>query len=182
VQRLSLFILIPLLFVSCADLKKSEQLERIDAMETQLSEWKTILNEFDAAVWNDRYVASESTVNQLKQLESDTISLEAAVSLDMYRSIQTKIYQITSQQRHYLTFVDRSEKRLKKLRADIESGSGQRHKYDIFLATEEEQMATLRSGFTSFESTFKEVESQFPDVQELVNRIIAEQLPETAVQ
>lgn len=157
-------------------------MERIDTMEAQLSEWKSTLNAFDEVKWDDRILESEVTINLLKQLESDTIPLDDAVNMDTYQLLQANIILVISQQIDHLEEVDLAEKRLKKLHADIESGSGRRDKYDDFLAIEEKQLMLLESKVTSFESMLKDLESQYPDVQKSVNRIIAERLPETAVQ
>ena len=181
-QKLSFFILIALLFTACADLKKSEQLERIDVMKSQLSEWRTSLGEFDKTEWEAHVSKAETTVNVLKKLESVTIPLDDAIYMDEYRSIQLKMLKMAELREQCLEEVKAIEKRLSKLSADINSGNGHRHKYDDFLTQEEEQLKLLESEYTTYESSAEEIEIQFPEAQNNVNRIIAERFPIATVQ
>lgn len=181
-QKPFVFILIALLFTACADLNKSEQLERIERMESEIIEWNEGLESFDDQTWKDRLLEAESTIAQLKQLESDTISLQDALSIDNYRNLQLDMIAVNTLHVQCAEGMKVIELQLTKLKTDIDSGNGQRHKYDDFITEEEAQMKILREYYALYRSTSVKIENELPDNQEQVNRIIAERLTEEEVQ
>ncbi len=181
-QKGFFFILIALFFTACADLKKSEQLERIEKMESEIVEWKSQLDAFDAKKWKDRLQEVASNIERLKQLEADTISLEDAVVIDAYRNLQSEMIQVNTLHDQCEEGLNLIEEQLKKLKSDINAGNGRRDKYDRFLAEEEAQLEILREFYALYESTLEKIEKEFPDYQNGINSIIAERLPEEGVQ
>ncbi len=174
VQKWAFIISIALIFAGCADLKKSEQEERIDVMEKQLSEWETELNSFDSEQWEEWTNSSIETVSKLKGLESDTVSLEHALAMDEYHQMASKLPGLGKDLNSCLQEIESIKERLKKLRSDIQKGSGQRHKYNKYLKSEEEELKMLKLRFDLFMSAYEEIKTDFPVTQEEVNAIIAE--------
>ncbi|MCR9172150.1 MAG: hypothetical protein NXI10_06645 [bacterium] len=173
-QKWTFIISIALLFAACADLKKSEQEDRIAAMETKLDALEKELNDFDEALWKTWTTDAELATKQLKQLEADTIPLEMALQIDNYRKLKEKLPGLQKGQQNCLNQVKAIRKRLKKLKTDIENGNGRRDKYDEFLSTEEQELEILEEKFALYKSTYDELQSDFPAAQEQVNAIIAE--------
>jgi len=182
VQKWILLISIAFVFAGCADLKKSEQLERIDSMETQLESWKSELNEFDSEQLETWKSQTAENVLVLKQLESDTIPLDAALKIDTYRNLQMKLMMVQTQKAVCESDISKVEKRLKKLRNDINKGNGRRDKYDEYLDREESEMEVLQTKFTFYRSTYKTVKNELPVAQEKINELISERIETEEVQ
>lgn len=143
-------------------------------MEKQLSEWETALDAFDSEEWEDWTNNATETVGQLKGLESDTISLEYALAMDEYRQLASGMPNVANELITCLEGIKSIRERLKKLRSDIQNGSGQRHKYNKYLKSEEEEMKLLKMRFDQFESAYAKIKTDLPVTQEKVNAIIAE--------
>ncbi|XOV69282.1 MAG: hypothetical protein ACFHU9_08860 [Fluviicola sp.] len=168
------FISIALLFTGCADLKQSEQLDRIREMEEKLLTLEKKLDAFDVALWEQWNEDAENTTMQLKQLEADTIPLETALDIDRYKNLKSMLPGVRKGQENCSNQVQAIQKRLEKLKNDIEEGNGRRDKYDEFLTMEEKEVALLEQKFALYQSTYKELKTEMPKAQERVNTIISE--------
>ena len=182
VHKWTFIISIALLFTACADLKKSEQEERIDAMQEKLSSLEAELNQFDRLLWKTWDDDATSTMEKLKKLESDTIPLQLALDIDTYRQLKAKLPGLKKGQENCLNQVEQIRSRLKKLQVDIEKGSGRRDRYDEFLSTEENELKILEEKLAFYKSTYDEVKTDFPMAQEKVDAIVAERMLAEEVQ
>ena len=181
-QKWTLLISIAFVFAGCADLKKSEQLERIDMMSTELDTWKLELLDFDKEQWKQWMENTETSVTKLKQLEADTVSLETAMEIDTYRKLQKKLPGLAAQQNGCLKDINAIQKRLKKLRSDIEKGNGRRDKYDSYLNNEEQEMEILEAKCAFYQNTYETVKKELPLAQENINELISERIVVEEVQ
>lgn len=162
--------------MGCADLDKSDQLERIDVMRERLDLLEKELMEFDIDAWNQWKDDAKSSMTALKQLESDTISLETAYEIDAYSRLKDNLPGLLIGQQDLLRQVKEGQSRLNKLRKDIEKGNGRRDKYDAFLKSEEEGMKIMEKRFAFYTEVYESIQTEFPEAQESVNQIIAEQI------
>ncbi|GAB5417693.1 MAG: hypothetical protein Crog4KO_26790 [Crocinitomicaceae bacterium] len=151
-------------------------------MESEIAEWNSELKAFDAQKWKGRLQEVSANIEQLKQLEADTISLEDALVIDAYRNVQMEMIQVQSLHDQCEQGLKLIEHQIKKLKTDINAGNGRRDKYDQFIAEEEAQLEILREIYTLYKSTVEKIEKEFPEYQNSVNSIIAERLLEEGVQ
>ncbi len=167
-------ISIALIIASCADLNKSEQLDRINRMEKKLTEFKSELETFDGVAWQERMDAVNATIEILKQLESDTIPLEDAYQMDTYRIQQKAMPIVLSMHATCSNSTEKMDKRLKQLKSDIKAGRGERHKYNRYLFKEEAQLRKLEKRFTYYVNRLDQVETDLPLAEKEVERILNE--------
>lgn len=172
------FISTALIFTACADLNKSEQLERIDTMEDEVSEWSDAMNNFDSEAWILSVSDVEATVEAIKQIESDTISVQEALAMETFTNLQLEMLSLHPLLTRCGEGAKEVMKRLKKLKIDIDLGNGQRHKYDTYLTEEEAQVAILREDFKRYMQIKEKVENALPEAQKDVNAILNEHLPQ----
>jgi len=151
-------------------------------MEEKLESLQTELNEFDIAMWKMWQDGGESTMEKLKQLESDTISLEMALEVESYSTLNAKLPGLLKGQENCVNQVGAIRWRLNKLKKDIDKGSGRRDRYNEFLSSEEYELEILEEKFALYKSTHEEIKTDFSLTQEKVNAIISERMLTEEVQ
>lgn len=155
-MRYWIFLLFFLPLISgCADLKKSEQLERMEALEAQLNAWDDTFEEFDSTQLQKREETSISLTARLKQLEADTIDLEDARKLNTFKYLREKLPSAITQKKKCEVEIQRALNRILLLRKDIESGAGERHKYDHYI---DEEAAYVKQQEEQFERCKEDLE------------------------
>lgn len=143
---------------------------------------ESTLNSLDTVAWQTQMEEVNAMMDQLKQLESDTISLDEALHIDAFKENRGKMGGILAVHQRCSKEIGASEKRLKKLRSDIETGNGRRHKYNEYLDYEEQQMKLLLADFALYEKTLKTYNESMPEALEKVETIIVERIQQEEVQ
>ena len=123
---------------ACSDFNRPNQLEKIEHLENQLEELKTV---FD-------YDSMELIVKEIQRVESrllmyfetDTLQLDLIKKLDNYKRVKPSLlFVLENKNRVIDTRIQRIES-LSKLKFDIENGVGRRDKYDQNIQFEKEEM------------------------------------------
>ena len=124
------FILLVLIGLSsCTDLKKGEQILSIQEMNESLDSIQLILAENDFSTISDLASNANATDSRIKMnYQSDTLEFEFAKKLDAYK-IMRKSFEILNLSNSQMINDIESEKiALKKLKAYIDKGNGERDK------------------------------------------------------
>ena len=138
------FILTVILFSSCADLKKGEQLEAIDSMSKTVDSISTVLIENKYEEIKQISVESYEVQKKIKEnFSSDTISIEFAKKLDKFK-VMIESFDLLNKQFILLNENSKEEKvKLESLNKDITTASGQRDKYEEFIQFEKVKVQQL---------------------------------------
>jgi len=175
------WILLSLAFalLGCADLKKTEQLERIDAIESDIARVESILEEIESLKPDEKIRAYEKKVERLKGLESDTISVDEAKSINKLQTLKANLESLQNYRLVGETETSSTRKRIEQLRSDIEKGSGRRDKYDDYLKDEEAKAGKLKGYFDrsyeKLEAVKKNWESVSNEVDNILNKHVSSQ-------
>ncbi len=140
------FILLVLIGLSsCTDLKKGEQILSIQEMNESLDSIQLILAENDFSTISDLASNANATDSRIKMnYQSDTLEFEFAKKLDAYK-IMRKSFEILNLSNSQMINDIESEKiALKKLKADIDKGNGERDKYATYIEFENEKVQKLK--------------------------------------
>lgn len=163
-------ILIPVFIfslISCADLNKKKQIERIDAMETSLDSLKKIheAEKTDSLfAWSQTCYAVEKRVKE--NYTADTIDLDFGKKMDAFKVMRRNLKPVGKSMNALRTGIEEEREALKKLRNDIDNGNGERDKYDEYLTYEEQKVQQLRTLCTEFVDTKKACQKTFDELYE----------------
>ena len=142
--KVSFAAIIILLFSSCHDVKKREQLEEVGKMIAAVDSMQKMLQEPPAD--SVRKVASSVSAVLLAIRESyrnDTLSLELAGKLDAYKMILTDLDTFREINRQIEAGILEERPGLVKLQEDISTGAGDRARYSEYIRFEKNKVAQL---------------------------------------
>mgnify|MGYP006924836877 FL=1 len=145
------FSLSVLLFVSCSDLKKQDQLKTIDQLSKTVDSIQKIVlkSEIDSIIY--RKTATQDVELRIKQnFHSDTLNLALGKKMDAYKVMRRKFGPLS---RTYNTLKTGSADELNTLnllKNDINSGSGERDKYNEFIQFEKNKVEQLSIILTDY--------------------------------
>ncbi len=138
VKKILFFVV--LVLTSCSDLKREEQLVKLNALQSELIESQ---NEFQNAYIDSLHVitmASSDLERKLKQnYKSDTIDVALGKRIDDYKRMRRMLGPLGSFGSKLRRAYKEQEAQLKSLQTDIENGFGERNKYDEYLELEKEK-------------------------------------------
>ncbi len=140
-----LFLTCGILFFSCSDLKKDEQLKRISTLEKRilLIENERIVNEIDTLT--SLKIATNAVEIRIKNyLVLDTINLVLGKKMDAYKMMRRSLKPLGKQNSQLKQAIREEQKTLKALRSDIENGSGSRDKYESYILFEKNKLNQLQ--------------------------------------
>lgn len=143
-----------LLLVSCVDLKKTDQLAKIDAMSKTVDSIEVVFNEHKldtlAVISNNAF----GVENRIKQnYVSDTINMEFGRKMDRFKIMRKNFPSLGKGMSSIKRGLEQERGDLKKLRDDIENGNGEREKYDEFVTFEQKKVDQLRALLTEYVDT-----------------------------
>jgi hypothetical protein len=166
----------------CADLKKTEQLERIAALRTQLEILDATVARIDTLDLEVNLKKAEIVVQQLKQLEADTISRAEAENISTLKNLRTdaeQLQNVASVVREKRTAMGQ---RLDRLERDIETGSGRRDKYDSYLSQEEATVTQWEGLMERYLPTIERFQNDWTNAIAAVEHLLDERFQESTLQ
>jgi hypothetical protein len=140
-----------LVFASCSDLKKQDQLKTIDQLSKTVDSIQKIVlkNEIDSI--NKLKTVTQDVELRIKQnFYSDTVNLVLGKKMDAYKVMRRKFGPLS---RTYHTLKTGSLEELKTLsllKNDIDSDSGERNKYNQFILFEKNKVEQLSIILTDY--------------------------------
>ncbi len=140
--------------VSCADINKSGQLERIDALNATLDSIETIYNENKIDTISVISNRAWQVENRIKQnYVSDTINMELGKKMDAFKLMRKQLTPMSKSGTTVFNGIAEEREKLKELYNDIENGNGKRDKYDEYIAFESGKVEQIRAVFHEFLDT-----------------------------
>ena len=140
-----------LLFASCADMHKGEELASIESLHKSLDSITTVLIENNFTEIDDFTIESQEVAQKIKDnYNSDTINLTFAKKLDSYREMLLSFQPLKKAYSLLLKNTKKEKISLTKLRDDIINGNGERAKYQAFIHFEKiktQQICQLLSDY-----------------------------------
>tara|TARA_B100001287_G_scaffold207159_1_gene176180 strand:- start:4795 stop:5334 length:540 start_codon:yes stop_codon:yes gene_type:complete len=138
-MKKALFFIV-LVFISCSDLRKEDQLGKLKMLQDNLSKSH---NEFQSAFIDSLHLmtmASSDLERELKQnYKSDKVDIVLGKRVDDYKRMRRMFGSMgrfgSKLRRAYVE----QEKQLQTLFIDIENGFGERNKYDLYIDVEKEK-------------------------------------------
>ena len=139
------FFFVAIALASCTDLDKGKQIKKIEEMNSSLDSIQKVLFEHEIDTIAALRVATNAVELRIKNnYYSDTIDMELGKKMDAYKVMRRSLGPLG---RSYTTIrkgvIDEKET-LKNLRSDIESGNGDRSKYNEYVQFEEGKVEQLR--------------------------------------
>lgn len=158
----SLFLV---LLYSCIDFDRSKHTKEIDASIEQLKQSTSELN----TPFLDSIPLVLSQINRLNErirsnIKQDTLSLETALKIDEYKSLEAEIIQLKEQIPITKKNINTVISDLKKLKKDISSNSGDRAKYSANLALEQGNKKILVDAAQLHSTTFSNTLIRFHSI------------------
>lgn len=136
------------LFISCSDLKRPDQIERLQQFEVTLDSLNLTLSEIDSNALVEIIHASKEVNEKVEVLELDTIEYEFAVQLDRFNRMGEDGRWAQKMTKALSEDLLLEKKAVVSLMTDIEQGNGKREKYDEYIQFEEDKLSELRTRIT----------------------------------
>ena len=155
------------LFLSCTDLKKPKQLDRVEALNTKFSELEQLYSNF--AEFSDiQLEVSEVESRLIEYSTGDTLTFEFAQKIDRYSSISSDLEWIETQIPHIDSLFEIRGNGILTLSHDIENGVGDRSKYDDNIEFENTSMTELSGCIEYCDSMLKNAILNFKELNHQV--------------
>ena len=167
-----LFLTCGILFFSCSDLKKDEQLKRISTLEKRilLIENERIVNEIDTLT--SLKIATNAVEIRIKNyLVLDTINLVLGKKMDAYKMMRRSLKPLGKQNSQLKQAIREEQKTLKALRSDIENGSGSRDKYESYILFEKNKLNQLQILLDEYLRLKKETMTTYRELHPELNQL-----------
>lgn len=163
-----LFIALILSIVSCSDLSKPEQLERLSELKERTVVASGLLDENRLKNGAEIETQSAGLIEVLKQFESDTIDVETAMKLDDFIIMYEAIAPTMNSFHELKKTIDVQQLNLERLERDIEIGSGKRDKYDSYIDFEEGKIIEIETAVNAYVEQKKNITETY---EQLINEI-----------
>jgi len=167
-----LFLTCSILFFSCSDLKKDEQLKRISTLEKRilLIENERTVNEIDTLT--ALKIATNAVEIRIKNyLVLDTINLVLGKKMDAYKIMRRSLKPLGKQNSQLKQAIREEQKTLKALKSDIENGSGSRDKYESYILFEKNKLNQLQILFDEYLRLKKETMTTYRKLHPELNQL-----------
>lgn len=159
-----------LLFVSCHDIKKQDQLKKMDVLTSTVSVISENLNAIDSAkmelIWNEIKVVRKTIQ---ANYHDDTLSTTLGQDLEDYNLAGKQALWVDENLPIARKTVIEIQTRLTQLQKDIQTGNGEREKYNSYIEIEEKQVNELKVFQESLLKNSLEANAKY---QELNNKIL----------
>jgi hypothetical protein len=140
-----------LVLFSCSDLKKQDQIKAIDQLSIAVDSIQEIVlkSEIDSIIY--RKTATQDVELRIKQnFYSDTLNLALGKKMDAYKVMRRKFGPLSRTYNTLKTGSADELKTLELLKNDINSGSGERNKYNQFIQFEKNKVEQLSIMLTDY--------------------------------
>lgn len=142
--------------VACSDLQRPEQLNIIAGLEEMLDEAENSLEDISVDKLQGIFDASEAVKEKILAEMPDSLDLGRAIRLDRFREAGDAAFLLSAEREELIKIIPDYREALKKLKRDIESGNGQKHKYDGYIDFEEKKIkdfsARVKDGFENYQA------------------------------
>lgn len=171
VLSLPLTLALILTLFSCADLKKGQQIETIDALSKSVDSISTVLIE-------NKLEQIEPIVRQSRTIEKrildkfnpdSIIDLETGKKLDQFKEMLNTFDPLEKAYNDLKKYSKKESIALKELKSDIENSNGERAKYDEFVSFEMKKVNQLRQLLSDYVQTKNKSVKTFNTIHEDVN-------------
>lgn len=165
-NRLFLFLGF-ILLISCSDLKKGEQLQAIDQLSATVDSIEVVLIEHHIDTLKQMLDNAKEVQESIATFHSsDTIPLEFALRMDEYKLMIQNIPEIEINQLTLKNGVTEIRTSLSNLKTDISNASGEKQKYDEFIAHEKKKVNELRDVLTNYDTLRNQLMDHFNELHE----------------
>ena len=131
---------------SCMDLKTSEQLESIEAMNQTIDSLETVFEKNRLDSVSNISLKAYGVENRIKNnYVSDTINIEFGKKMDAFKVMRRNLKPLGKALTMIPQSIEEERVKLKELQDDIENGNGKRQEYDEYIAFEEEKVNQLKT-------------------------------------
>ena len=144
-MKLGVFIFLLVLLSSCADLKKSEQLDSLEGLSVKLVELQDLkMGSVDTI---QLYMGRVNLIDSLIILnyQNDTLNFQNAKDIDAFMNLKAVFPELNSS----LIFIDSAivlkTNAIESLKKDIENSTGDRSKYPAFISFEEGEVGKIET-------------------------------------
>lgn len=156
--KIKIFLSLSLLLaVSCQDVRKKTQLEKLTALESEVYD---LQKEFEEKKVDTIGRLSGEVMDVEFRIRnfyvSDTINRDLGVKINAYKSIRKRIKPLVKMYAQIQGGCHEEIKSLAQLKKDIESGAGEKERYDEYLEFEQKKVDQLKA---VFEEALKEQQS-----------------------
>ena len=131
--------------LSCSDLNRPDQLERLAEGQAVLDSVGRILSEVNDDELFEAKIAADGVKAKIDALDLDTIDYAFAVQLDRFNRMGEGSAEVLELTKILKEDVSLEKDALKKLSSDIELGSGKREMYDTYIQFELDKIEVLRT-------------------------------------
>jgi hypothetical protein len=168
-MKLGVFIVLLLLLASCVDLKKSEQLESMDALAFEVSELMELkMTSLDTI---QVYVEKVNRLDSIlkRSYRNDTLEYSDAQNIDSFIALRTVFPELHSALVHVDSALVQKSHAIILLKKDIENSTGDRARYPEFISFEEEEVSMIRTRLEESHSRLVESINTFNALYPKVN-------------
>lgn len=179
-MKLKLFLILTLGllgFSACSDVKRGEQLAKINQLNASLDSIKLLVesNPLDSANLYAQ-ISHDVELRIKNNYFADTINMVLGKKMDAYKVMRRKWAPLGYDYRNLLQGVKETKESLRQLKHDIENGDGDRSKYDEFLSFETEKVNQLKALAEQYIDTRRETYDTFHTLHEELNQFSIELL------
>jgi predicted nucleic acid-binding Zn-ribbon protein len=131
---------------SCMDLKTSEQLDSIEAMNQTIDSLEKVFEENRLDSVANISLKAYGVENRIKNnYVSDTINMEFGKKMDAFKVMRRNLKPLGKALTMIPQSIEEERVKLKELQEDIENGNGKREKYDEYIAFEQDKVNQLKT-------------------------------------
>lgn len=131
--------------LSCTDLKKTAQIDKIDALSQELDSIENVYLENKVDSLQQMSMAVYSVQNRIKNnYVADTIDMELGRKMGKHKWMKKKLKAVISSGKILDGGITQIKGKLNDLKDDIDNGYGEREKYDEYIHYEVEKMNQLK--------------------------------------
>lgn len=138
-------LLLGFLVVSCADIQRTEQLSKIDAMNETLDSLEQVFITHQIDTMAQLKHSAYQVENRIKTYYvSDTINMELGRKMDEFKKMRKRFGPMGRATGMITNGIKEEREKLELLKNDIDNGNGERDKYDEHLQFEQGKVDQLR--------------------------------------
>lgn len=174
-KRNFLVILSLLFLVACSDLKKGEQLKKVQELQTSLDSIKNSWNEADIKTIDSISAICHTTIDSISLLYDDRyVPMSLAIKLDQFKQCNQGMDELKRVHAFFPTLLVDKMQALEKLKKDIQEGKGRREKYDEYLDFEKNELITIDKQYKRYLFTKKKSFDNYSKSNEAVCQFLGE--------
>lgn len=168
---LCLSSILTLTLFSCADLKKGQQIETIDALSKSVDSISTVLIENKLEQMDPIFRQSRTIEKRiLDKFNPDSIiDIETGKKLDMFKEMLNTFEPLEKAYKDLLLNSKKEKIVLNELKSDIENGNGDRSRYAEYVAFEAKKVNQLRQLLSDYVQTKNQSSKTFNTIHNDVN-------------